>query len=75
MRVDDGVREGDAISPFYDSHDRQADRARRRRAPRRLARLDAALAQTQIVGLTTNVQFLRQIVATDSLARPSWTRR
>jgi len=31
-----------------------------------LARLDAALAQTHIVGLTTNVQFLRQVLRSPS---------
>ena len=33
-----------------------------------LARLDAALAQTHIVGLSTNVQFLRYVVASPSFA-------
>ena len=33
-----------------------------------LARLDAALAQTHIVGLSTNVQFLRKVLHTDSFA-------
>jgi 3-methylcrotonyl-CoA carboxylase alpha subunit len=33
-----------------------------------LARLDEALAQTRIVGLTTNVQFLRRVIQTDSFA-------
>ena len=69
VRFDDGVREGDAISPFYDpmiaklivhGDDRQ----------QALARLDAALCQTHIVGLATNVQFLRRVLATDSFARP-----
>jgi 3-methylcrotonyl-CoA carboxylase alpha subunit len=66
-RVDDGVREGDAISPYYDSMIAklivQGDS--REQA---LARLDAALAQTHIVGLATNVQFLRHVLATDSFA-------
>jgi 3-methylcrotonyl-CoA carboxylase alpha subunit len=67
IRVDDGVREGDSISPFYDSmvaklivHGDTREQA--------LARLDEALAQTRIVGLTTNVQFLRHILRTDSFA-------
>ena len=66
-RVDDGVREGDAISPFYDSmiaklivHGDNREQA--------LARLDAALAETRIVGLATNVQFLRHVVASESFA-------
>ncbi len=61
VRVDAGVREGDAISPFYDSMIAKlivwgADREQA------LARLDAALAQTHIVGLHTNVAFLRRVV-------------
>ncbi len=65
VRVDDGVREGDAISPFYDSmiaklivHGDTREQA--------LARLDAALAETRIVGLATNVQFLRLVIASDA---------
>jgi 3-methylcrotonyl-CoA carboxylase alpha subunit len=34
-----------------------------------LARLDAALAQTRIVGLSTNVQFLRHVVRSPSFAQ------
>ncbi len=68
VRVDAGVREGDAISPFYDSMIAKlivwgADRAQA------LARLDAALAQTHVVGLHTNVAFLRRVVASRSFAR------
>ena len=66
-RIDDGVREGDVISPFYDSmiaklivHGDTRGQA--------LARLDEALAQTHIVGLATNVQFLRQVVRSPSFA-------
>jgi 3-methylcrotonyl-CoA carboxylase alpha subunit len=65
VRIDDGVREGDTISPFYDSmvaklivHGDTRDQA--------LARLDNALAQTHIVGLNTNVQFLRHVVGSES---------
>ncbi len=67
VRVDDGVRQGDAISPFYDSmvaklivHGKTREEA--------LARLDEALAQTRIVGLSTNVQFLRYVVRSPSFA-------
>jgi 3-methylcrotonyl-CoA carboxylase alpha subunit len=67
VRIDDGVRESDSISPFYDSmvaklivHGDTREQA--------LARLDEALSQTCIVGLTTNVQFLRHIIRTDSFA-------
>ena len=68
VRFDDGVREGDAISPYYDSmvaklivHGDTREQA--------LARLDAALAQTHIVGLTTNVQFLRHVVRSGAFAK------
>jgi 3-methylcrotonyl-CoA carboxylase alpha subunit len=67
VRFDDGVREGDLISPYYDSmvaklivHGQTREQA--------LARLDAALAQTHIVGLSTNVQFLRHVLHSDSFA-------
>ncbi|MFY8104558.1 MAG: biotin/lipoyl-containing protein, partial [Ramlibacter sp.] len=68
VRVDDGVREGDAISPYYDSMIAKliVHGATRAQA---LARLDEALAQTQIVGLATNVQFLRHVVRSESFAR------
>ncbi len=68
VRVDSGVRQGDAISPFYDSmvaklivHGDTREQA--------LARLDDALAQTHIVGLATNVQFLRRVAKTDAFAQ------
>ena len=68
MRIDDGVREGDVISPYYDSmiaklivHGDTREQA--------LARLDEALAQTHIVGLNTNVQFLRHVVRSPSFAQ------
>ncbi|THT98738.1 acetyl/propionyl/methylcrotonyl-CoA carboxylase subunit alpha [Lampropedia puyangensis] len=68
VRIDDGVREGDAISPYYDSmiaklivHGDTREQA--------LARLDEALAQLHIVGLPTNVQFLRRAIKTESFAK------
>jgi 3-methylcrotonyl-CoA carboxylase alpha subunit len=67
LRFDDGVRQGDSISPFYDSMVAKLIVHGDSRA-QALARLDAALAQTHIVGLTTNVQFLRQIVRCGSFA-------
>jgi len=68
VRVDSGVREGDAISPYYDSMVAKliVHGATREEA---LARMDAALAQTRIVGLATNVQFLRHVVNSPSFAR------
>ncbi|UOB06242.1 acetyl/propionyl/methylcrotonyl-CoA carboxylase subunit alpha [[Acidovorax] ebreus] len=68
VRVDDGVREGDAISPFYDSMIAKLIVHGDARA-QALARLDDALAQTHIVGLATNVQFLRHVVKSDSFAQ------
>jgi 3-methylcrotonyl-CoA carboxylase alpha subunit len=67
VRFDDGVREGDAISPFYDSMVAKliVHGATRTES---LARLDAALAQTRIVGLSTNVQFLRHVAASAAFA-------
>ena len=68
VRIDDGVRQGDAISPFYDSMVAKliVHGSTRQEA---LARLDAALAQTHIVGLNTNVQFLRHVVQSESFAK------
>ena len=68
VRIDDGVLEGDAISPFYDSMIAKLIVHGRTRAEA-LARLDAALAQTHIVGVQTNVQFLRYVVRSDSFAQ------
>jgi 3-methylcrotonyl-CoA carboxylase alpha subunit len=65
VRIDDGVREGDSISPFYDSMVAKLIVHGETRA-QALAYLDAALGQTHIVGLTTNVQFLRRVLKTDS---------
>jgi 3-methylcrotonyl-CoA carboxylase alpha subunit len=68
VRVDDGVREGDTISPFYDSMVAKliVHGATREEA---LARMDAALAETRIVGLSTNVQFLRHVVGSRAFAQ------
>jgi 3-methylcrotonyl-CoA carboxylase alpha subunit len=68
VRVDSGVREGDTISPYYDSMVAKliVHGATREEA---LARLDTALAQTHIVGLTTNVQFLRHVLQSRSFAQ------
>jgi len=67
VRVDAGVREGDAISPYYDSMIAKLIVWGRDRAEA-LARLDTALAQTHIVGLHTNVAFLRRVAASASFA-------
>jgi 3-methylcrotonyl-CoA carboxylase alpha subunit len=65
VRVDGGVREGDAITPHYDPMIAKLivwgeDRTEA------LVRLDRALADTHIVGLQTNVAFLRRVVTSRS---------
>jgi 3-methylcrotonyl-CoA carboxylase alpha subunit len=66
-RVDSGFGEGDVVSPHYDSMIAKLivwgeDR------PQALARLDAALRQTHLMGLQTNVAFLRRLVRTAAFA-------
>lgn len=73
VRIDSGVGEGDAISPFYDSMVAKLIVWGETRE-QALARLDAALRDTHIVGLQTNVAFLRRCAATRSLPTPTWTR-
>ncbi|MEW9897906.1 acetyl/propionyl/methylcrotonyl-CoA carboxylase subunit alpha [Chitinivorax sp. PXF-14] len=67
VRVDSGVVEGDEISPYYDpmiaklivwGEDRDTA----------LRRMRQALADYRIVGLTTNLDFLAQVVAHPSFA-------
>ncbi len=67
VRLDAGVRQGDTVLPYYDPMLAKlivhgADRAEA------LARLDAALAATHIVGLHSNVAFLRRVVRSKSFA-------
>jgi 3-methylcrotonyl-CoA carboxylase alpha subunit len=66
-RLDSGFAQGDTITPHYDSMIAKLivwgeDRAQA------LARLDAALAETQLVGLPSNVAFLRRVVNTRAFA-------
>jgi 3-methylcrotonyl-CoA carboxylase alpha subunit len=61
IRIDSGVREGDAISPFYDPMIAKlivwgSDR------DEALAHMTQALSEYQIVGLSTNVAFLKRLV-------------
>ncbi len=65
VRIDAGVEQGDAITPYYDPMiaklivwDVDRDRA--------LQRMQQALAQCQVVGVITNAAFLRRLVMTDS---------
>ncbi|MFG6070324.1 acetyl-CoA carboxylase biotin carboxylase subunit [Stenotrophomonas indicatrix] len=67
VRVDTGVEEGDSITSYYDPMiaklivwDVDRDAA--------LRRMSQALADCQVVGLTTNAGFLRRLVQTDSFA-------
>src|SRR3712207_4493683 len=67
VRIDSGVREGDAITPYYDPmiaklivHGADREQA--------LARLSQALAGFEAVGLHTNVEFLQRLVAHDAFA-------
>jgi len=67
VRVDTGVRAGDTISPYYDPMIAKLivhgeDR------PAALRRLAEALAEYEIVGVATNVAFLRRIVAHQAFA-------
>jgi 3-methylcrotonyl-CoA carboxylase alpha subunit len=67
VRIDSGVREGDAISPFYDPMIAKlivwgADRTQA------LARMAQALAEFHIVGLATNIAFLKRLVEGQAFA-------
>ena len=61
VRIDSGVREGDAISPFYDPMIAKlivwgVDRTQA------LARMAQALSEFQLVGLASNIAFLKRLV-------------
>ena len=65
VRIDTGVEQGDAITPFYDpmiakliAWDESRDLA--------LRRLSEALAEYQIVGVANNVDFLSHLVSSPS---------
>ena len=67
VRIDTGVRTGDAITPFYDPMIAKIiawgdDR------PEALARLADALAATEIVGPATNIGFLERIARSSAFA-------
>ena len=68
LRFDDGVRQGDVISPFYDSMIAKVIVHGETRA-QALALLDQALAQTQVVGVHNNVQFLRHVLHSESFVK------
>jgi 3-methylcrotonyl-CoA carboxylase alpha subunit len=67
VRVDSGVREGDAITPHYDPmiaklicHGRDREQARQRMA--------GALAAVQAVGVQTNADFLARLMRDETFA-------
>jgi 3-methylcrotonyl-CoA carboxylase alpha subunit len=67
VRIDSGVREGDAISPFYDPMIAKlivwgADRTQA------LSRMAQALSEFHIVGLATNIAFLKRLVEGSAFA-------
>ena len=67
VRIDSGVRSGDAITPFYDPMIAKlivwdTDR------PAALARMRNALQEFQVVGVTTNTEFLGRLVACQAFA-------
>ncbi|HJV80622.1 acetyl/propionyl/methylcrotonyl-CoA carboxylase subunit alpha [Noviherbaspirillum sp.] len=61
VRIDSGVREGDAISPFYDPMIAKLIVWGKDRAEA-LGHMAQALSEYQIVGLATNVAFLKRLV-------------
>ncbi|MEP7061789.1 MAG: acetyl-CoA carboxylase biotin carboxylase subunit [Betaproteobacteria bacterium] len=68
VRVDTGFRAGDTVTPFYDPmlaklivHGDDRDAA--------LRRMHAALAQCEVVGVTTNVAFLERMVTLPDFVR------
>ena len=67
VRLDSGVREGDEISPHYDSMIAKLIAHGENRA-QALARLDQALAKLHIVGVSNNVAFVRQVLRSSSFA-------
>jgi len=67
FRIDSGVREGDTISPYYDPMiaklivwGKDRDEA--------LARMAQALAQYQLVGLSSNIAFLQRLIQSKAFA-------
>jgi 3-methylcrotonyl-CoA carboxylase alpha subunit len=62
VRVESGVETGSVVTPYYDSMlAKLIARGKTREAA--LERLDAALGETSIFGVTTNLDFLRRLIA------------
>ncbi|MDF2231139.1 acetyl/propionyl/methylcrotonyl-CoA carboxylase subunit alpha [Albimonas sp. CAU 1670] len=66
-RIDSGVREGDEVTPHYDPMIAKVIAKGATRAEA-LTRLRAALAASEIAGLTTNLAFLRALLAHEGFA-------
>ena len=67
VRIDSGVREGDAISPFYDPMIAKLIVWGRDRSEA-LARMAQALSEYQIVGLTSNIGFLKRLILSEAFS-------
>jgi 3-methylcrotonyl-CoA carboxylase alpha subunit len=67
VRIDSGVRAGDEISPFYDPMIAKLIVWGQSRA-QALSRMSRALAEFQIVGLATNIAFLKRLVESPAFA-------
>ena len=65
VRIDTGVRQGDEISPYYDPMIAKLIVHATTRTEA-IARLRSALAQYQVVGVATNVEFLWRLTAAPS---------
>ena len=66
VRIDTGVRQGDEITPLLRPDDRQAHRARRDARGRDRRGMRDALAEYQVVGVQTNVEFLGRLMTAPS---------
>ncbi len=67
IRVDDGVREGDEISLYYDPMIAKLCAWADNR-PAAIARLDRALGEYAIAGIAHNVEFLRWVMKSDAFS-------
>lgn len=72
IRVDSGVRSGDSITLHYDPMiAKLIVQAESREAA--LRRMDAALAEYVVLGVTTNIRFLRELIAHPDFKRGETT--
>jgi len=62
LRVDDGIESGSAVSPYYDSMLAKVITWGATR-PEAIRKMDRALRETVVLGLTTNIDYLRDILA------------